>query len=211
VSADMLGLYGIAAGEVDVEEMLQRCDTLAFSLGLARVDSTNRSQHDAMRAYGSPSLPPLQLTMGFSETDSRTHLMVYEPFPDVIPYGERVIVPLFAGICAITRPILARAFRGPEIVVVQDEELRGRLQRLEWWQYLGSEVAERIGRIRLLSGPFYRIEPHGSGACVLWSEPAPFGDRFAPLSETDSDIARRKHDAERYLGITARTTAFHRA
>jgi hypothetical protein len=201
MSADMFGLHGIVQGQRNISDAIGRCDAFARTLGLSSVESARRPSTGTVRAYVRSGLPEIALTMEWGFNPSRTHVLVCEPVRVIAEYGPSVVADLFKGICEATRPTLARTFRGPAIAAVLEEELSGRLQSLGWWQYLSSKMARRIGRIRLLAGPFYRVEPLESGACIIWTGPAPFNDPLVPLSDEGASLSELKREAEHYLGI----------
>ena len=199
MNADRFGLHAVIDGDRDITELLDRCDALAQALGFDLAGRTASSSREGVSAYQCAGAEPLRVKVGFGGKSNRMHLLVYEDFETVGRYKPELIETLFAGICDIATPALARAFRGGSIDVVLDSEVDGLPQHLEWWQYFGPAICERIGRVRLLLGPFYRVEPRDTGACIVCTGRPPYGDRHGAASDEENRLWQLRRDAERFI------------
>jgi hypothetical protein len=86
-----------------------------------------------------------------------------------------------------TRSFRSRAGEG----LVQDAELEGAIEFIDWYQYFSPRVVERLGRERVMSAPAFKIIENDRGAIVMLLAEGPW-----------QDFSRKRIAA--HLGVTLR-------
>ena len=88
---------------------------------------------------------------------------------------------------------MRRSDQGPGEGLVQESEINGPLEFIDWYEYFGPHVVERLGRDLVLSIPAFRITEVARGAIVMLLAARPWED-FS-----------RRHVAA-HLGVVLRPT-----
>ena len=96
---------------------------------------------------------------------------------------------MFTRICAALDADIGRSDLGLGFGFVQESEVVGALEFVDWYQYFGPRVVERLGRERLLGSPAFQITEIECGAIVMLLAPDPWSE----------NLSRRK--VADYLGI----------
>jgi hypothetical protein len=86
----------------------------------------------------------------------------------LLAYTPRAIVDFLSGLCIALDVVLGRMFSLVHgFGTVKEPELVGKLEFLDWYQYLSPRIVSRYGIEYLRGGPFYKIEEYPSGGCCI--------------------------------------------
>jgi len=107
--------------------------------------------------------------------------------------GAEFLVSVFRALCRGTATVIARSFHPTGLDMVNEEELGGRVDYVDWIQYYSPRVAAAIGPTRIRSGGFSGLEEFSDGAFLC----------LARASYNGGDIPERKGIVER-LGLMPR-------
>lgn len=156
-------------------------DKGAASVGMV-FHGVERQERIVTRLYGELGGP----SINFSYTlNPPCQLLMMGPFvdrpgprgrEDPTSYTHARIAEVFTQACAHLDAYLGRSDGGPGCGFVQDGEIDGPLEFIDWYQYLGPRVVERLGRGLVLSAPAFRITEDGRGAVVMLLASGPWDD-----------------------------------
>lgn len=171
-------------------------DTGAASVGMV-LHGVQRQEHAATRLYGECGGPSIEFSYWFKP---RCELLMMGPFVDLperrdgensSPYAYARIAEVFTKACTHLGAYLGRSDPGLGNGLVQEREIDGPLEHIDWYQYFGPRVVERLGRSLVLSAPAFSVTEDARGAVVMLLAAGPW-----------DDFSRRA--AAAHLGVTLR-------
>jgi hypothetical protein len=130
-------------------------------------------------------------SVSLHDQGSSSQIWVFVPAGVFQAMGQGLIGGVFAGVSEAAMPWLGRSFDEFGHGVLTETELGGRLEFVDWFQYLSLDLVQGWG-MDTLRAAFARVNLLPSGACCLWLEGSPM-----------EQLTGRSHAAQT-LGVTLR-------
>lgn len=178
------------------ETALTAVDDLAARAGLAPGrDEPSRGTGRRRRRYQGPNGDDA-LKVGVGAQGQLCQILI-SPMPSALrrAIGDAQLCALLGVLCDAASARIGRTFGESWHGVVQEGELQGRLEWLDWFQYWDAEVARPWGFARIKAGPFHLVKEAKGGGCSVML----MGDPEDPAQES------RRSEAAKYLGIRLRS------
>lgn len=170
------------------EDFARRTDAIAAAehLRLVAEGRAGAERKDALR--------PDQPTISFfhDSRESSYQVWVFVSAEAFQTLGQDLIGRVFVALSEALRPSLARSFNELGHGIIEEPELSGSLEFIDWFQYLSSTLVSRWGLEVLRQGPFATVDVLPSGACCLWLQGSPI------------EVLVGRRAAAEALGITLR-------
>src|SRR5262245_13765366 len=146
-------------------------DAAAATVGMV-LRGVERSLSGTTRSYGEPGAAAL----GFSYTlEPPCQLAMFSLHPDAVQsYAPVRVASMFTRVCEALDADIARSDFGSGYGLVQESELTGAVEFVDWYQYFGPRVVERIGLERLLDAPAFQVSETDRGGIVMLLASDPF-------------------------------------
>lgn len=165
-------------------------DAAAAAIGLSFVDE-QRSKSGVDRRYADSGVEPVRFSYTLTPPCQALVSLGYYPSGRE-QYAPPRIADAFTHICAALDADLARSDLGGGYGYIQERELEGPLEFIDWYQYLGPRIVKRIGKERLLQSPAFRITELDRGAILMMLAAGPWDEDWSRLAVAN------------HLGITLR-------
>jgi hypothetical protein len=170
----MLANFGFHAwldANEDDAAVAEALDLAAAGRGLSLVEAIPRAA--GSRKYQKIGVPPVVVSI---ETKGPWCQWALYPLEKeaFAAYGSNEIKAFLGDMCEATRVRLGRSFREGGFALVQERELTGQVDCLDWYQYFGPSLSEQFGRDVLAKGPFLEVERLKSGATAITMGASPF-------------------------------------
>lgn len=186
---ESLNFHGYFRLGMSPEEVYKAVDAAANKMGLELISAPRDEGADWH--YAKPDFPSLNVAFDFQEKWGQ--LLLSRVYPsDFEKYGTLVIRNFIAAVSEAVELQLGRSYMSGGLTIVSERERGGKLECLNWIQFLGPEVVTRWGIDYLKNGPFHDVELREKGGCVILMGESPF------------ERLKNIRAAADYLGITLR-------
>ena len=190
MSSICVALHGMfPAGPTDTD-VAAAFDAAAAAIGLSFVNE-QRSASGVDRRYADSGVEPVGFSYTLTPPCQALVSLGYYPSGRE-QYAPPRIAEAFTSICTALDADLGRSDLGGGYGYIQERELEGPLEFIDWYQYLGPRIVERIGRERLLASPAFKITELDRDAILMMLAAGPWDEDWSRLAVAN------------HLGITLR-------
>ena len=181
MSSICVALHGMfPAGPTDTD-VAAAFDAAAAAIGLS-FESEERSLLtngvSVTRNYCEPAVEPIAFAYTL-RPPCQIYLSTGAYPPGMELYAPPRIAEAFTRICVALDADLARSDLGTGDALVQNEEISGAVGFIDWYQYFGPRIVERIGKERLLTSPAFRITELERGAVLMMLATGPWEEGWS--------------------------------
>jgi hypothetical protein len=169
-----VGFHAMCRRRLTEEDADRAFDNAASAIGLA-LAGVDREADSTTRKYCDPGVTPLDFSYTLRPICQAVVLCGYDR-PGSEPYAPPRLAEMFTRICAGLDADLGRSDLGGGYGLIRETELDGPLEFIDWYQYIGPRIVERMGRDRLLASPAFRMTTLESGAIVMQLATGPWDD-----------------------------------